>query len=157
MKSLTLILLALLTCSSCSDTSTGSGQPETLVDSYSDSEMDKAIATAKTSVDEFIAVLNEKSADSFSVKAPITDSNGTEHFWVSEVQYENGVFEGIIGNEPGIVKNVKYGQSWKVKKEDISDWMYIRGEMMHGGYTIDPLLGSYPKEQADALRAKLVR
>lgn len=46
---------------------------------------------------------------------------------------------------------------WKIKKEDISDWMYTRGDKIYGGYTIDPLLVTYPKEEADELRAKLVR
>ena len=45
----------------------------------------------------------------------------------------------------------------KIKKEDISDWMYTRGDKIYGGYTIDPLLVTYPKEEADELRAKLVR
>ncbi|HGC1664629.1 DUF2314 domain-containing protein, partial [Escherichia coli] len=48
-------------------------------------------------------------------------------------------------------------QEWKIKKEDISDWMYTRGDKIYGGYTIDPLLVTYPKEEADELRAKLVR
>ena len=43
------------------------------------------------------------------------------------------------------------------QKEDISDWMYTRGDKIYGGYTIDPLLVTYPKEEADELRAKLVR
>ena len=36
-----------------------------------------------------------------------------------------------------------------LQKEDISDWMYTRGDKIYGGYTIDPLLVTYPKEEAD--------
>lgn len=132
-------------------------KPETLVEQYDESGMDAAIEKARSSVDEFIETLEAGAADSFSVKAPITDTNGTEHFWITEVSYKNGSFTGAIGNDPGIVKNVTFGQSWKIKTDEISDWMYMRGEMIHGGFTIDPLLGSYPKEEADAMRAKLVR
>lgn len=132
-------------------------QPDTLVNDYSEAEMNAAIATAKRRVDEFIAVLAERGADSFSVKAPITDANGTEHFWIVDVTYANGVFTGKIGNDPGIVKNVKLGQTWTVKREDISDWIYTLGKKIHGGFTIDPLLASYPKDKADALRQQLVR
>ncbi|SRY16853.1 ydjO [Escherichia coli] len=71
--------------------------------------------------------------------------------------FPNGMFIGVISNDPGIVTNVEYGQEWKIKKEDISDWMYTRGDKIYGGYTIDPLLVTYPKEEADELRAKLVR
>lgn len=96
-------------------------------------------------------------ADSFSVKAPIADENGTEYFWITDVSFDDGKFKGVIGNDPGIVKNVKFGQEWEVEEDEISDWMFTRGDLIHGGFTIDPLLGSYPKEEADALRAKLVR
>lgn len=132
-------------------------RPETLVSSYDQKAMDTAISTAKARVEEFIAVLQANGADSFSVKAPITDSHGTEHFWITDVSFKDGFFTGKVGNEPGIVKNVQFGQDWRIAKADISDWMYKRGEKIHGGFTIDPLLDSYPKDQAEALRAKLVR
>lgn len=132
-------------------------RPETLVSSYDQKAMETAILTAEARVDEFIAVLQANGADSFSVKAPITDSHGTEHFWITDVSFKDGFFMGKVGNEPGIVKNVQLGQDWRIAKAEISDWMYMRGEKIHGGFTIDPLLHSYPKEQADALRARLVR
>ena len=119
--------------------------------------MDAAIERARKEVDEFMKVLAATNADSFSVKAPIKDANGTEHFWITDVRYEKGEFVGKIGNDPGIVENVKMGQVWRIKKEEISDWMYVRGEKIHGGYTIDPLLPSMDKTQGDALRRKLVR
>ena len=132
-------------------------RPDTLVNDYDPKAMETAISTAKGRVDEFIAVLKANGADSFSVKAPITDSHGTEHFWITDVSFADGFFTGKVGNEPGIVKNVQLGQDWKIAKGDISDWMYMRGNKIHGGFTIDPLLHSYPKEQADALRSRLVR
>ena len=119
--------------------------------------MDAAIERARKEVDEFMKVLAATNADSFSVKAPIKDANWTEHFWITDVRYEKGEFVGKIGNDPGIVENVKMGQVWRIKKEEISDWMYVRGEKIHGGYTIDPLLPSMDKTQGDALRRKLVR
>jgi uncharacterized protein YegJ (DUF2314 family) len=134
-----------------------SAKPETLVESYDEQQMDKAISIARNRVDEFIKALAENDADSFSVKAPIHDGDQTEHFWIVNVTYENETFSGRIGNDPGIVKNVKAGQAWKIKKDEISDWMYTKGDRIHGGFTIDPLLDSYPKEEADALRSKLVR
>tara|TARA_R110002096_G_scaffold4501_25_gene21224 strand:+ start:25640 stop:26104 length:465 start_codon:yes stop_codon:yes gene_type:complete len=134
-----------------------SSKPETLVNSYDEAEMDAAVEKARSTVDEFITELKSRSADSFSVKAPITDDNGTEHFWITDVEYSAGQFSGLIGNDPGIVKNVKFGDPWKLSRDEISDWMYLRGERIHGGFTIDPLLGSYPEDQAEALRAKLVR
>ncbi len=132
-------------------------EPETLVREFEEGAMDAAITTARGKIDEFLSVLETQSADFYSVKAPITDENGTEHFWLTEVTYADGVFSGVIGNEPGIVGNVNFGQLWSVQRDEISDWMYTRDEKIHGGFTIDPLLSSYPKAEADALRDKLVR
>lgn len=147
-----LFTLALLVSAGCQKT------PETLVRSgYDEKEMDAAIARARRETDAFLKVLAARDADSFSVKAPITDKNGTEHFWITDVTFENGVFTGRVGNEPGIVRNVSMGQEWKIKKEEISDWMFMRGDRIHGGYTIDPLLGGLEKEKADAMRQHLVR
>src|SRR4051812_42032181 len=100
-----------------------SKRPGTLISQYDKPQKGRAIAKAKASVDEFLAVLEKKGADEFAVKAPIKDAHGTEHFWITDVTYERGVFTGKIGNDPGIVKNVQVGQTWKVKKDQISDWM----------------------------------
>ncbi|MCV5433887.1 DUF2314 domain-containing protein, partial [Escherichia coli] len=89
-------------------------------------------------------------------KPPTTKHKKTKQTTPTELTYSNGMFIGVISNDPGIVTNVEYGQEWKIKKEDISDWMYTRGDKIYGGYTIDPLLVTYPKEEADELRAKLV-
>lgn len=61
--------------------------------------------------------MNKKDADTFAVKAPITDHGRTEHFWLTDVTYSNGMFIGVISNDPGIVTNVEYGQEWKIKKK----------------------------------------
>ena len=53
--------------------------------------------------------------------------------------------------------NVKFGQKWEIAEDEVTDWMYMKSDMIHGGFTIEPLLDSYPKEQADAIRSKLVR
>lgn len=149
------LLLTLVSCEEQKEVK--QAKPETLVDDYSEDEMNEAISIARDRIDEFLKVLEEGDADTFTVKAPITDDHGTEHFWLTDISYSGGVFSGSVGNDPGIVKNVEFGQSWNVKRDDISDWMFTRGDKIHGGFTIDPLLHSYPKDEAEALRARLVR
>lgn len=151
MKTILLVLVASLSLVGCSK------RPDTLVDRYDPAAMEQAMQTARSSVSTFLAALEKGTADSYSVKARIVDANGAEHFWISDVTFSGDTFSGVIGNEPGIVKNVGLGQAWTVKKDEISDWMYVVEGRIHGGYTIDPLLASYPKDQADALRARLVR
>jgi uncharacterized protein YegJ (DUF2314 family) len=130
--------------------------PETLIPGgYDHAEMDAAIARARAEVDNFIAVLEKRQGSDFNVKVPITDQDQTEHFWITDVTYQNGVFEGKIGNEPGRVRNVEIGQKWRATKAEISDWSFMRDDKMHGNYTMRPLLKTLPKEQADAYRSLL--
>ncbi len=78
-----------------------------------------------------------------------------EHFWLSDVVYRDGEFQGTIGNDPGIVTNVTFGQSWTIKKAEISDWMFMRGGKMYGNYTMRPLLKTMPAEEAEQYRSML--
>ena len=133
-----------------------SKKPPTLVkDGYDQQEMDAAIARARGEVDAFIAELSKKNGTAFSVKAPIEDNGKTEHFWLTDVVYSDGQFSGVIGNDPGVVKNVKFGQSWTIKKGAISDWMFMRNEKIHGNYTMRPLLKTLPKEEAEQYKSML--
>lgn len=136
-----------------------SKKPETLVtqDSYDEKAMDAAIARAQAEVDAFVKVVEAGEGQSIAVKAPIKDANGTEFFWLTGVTYADGTFSGKIGNEPGMVQKVKFGQSWKIKKGEIADWMYHKDGRIYGGYTIDPLLHTMAEDEAAVMRAKLVR
>lgn len=117
--------------------------------------MAAATARAQREVDAFIAEMNSKNGESFAVKAPITDNGKVEHFWLTDVVFANGEFEGLIGNDPGIVGNVKFGQKWKLKKHEISDWMYLRNDKMYGNYTMRPLLKTLPPAEAEKYRKML--
>jgi uncharacterized protein YegJ (DUF2314 family) len=147
---LTAILFTLASVSGCDST------PETLVEGgYDQQEMDAAIARARGEVDKFIAELANPTGKDHAVKAPISEGETTEHFWLSDVTYADGHFEGTIGNDPGMVKNVKIGQKWRLKKDEISDWMFMRDGKMHGNYTMRPLLKTLPADEAAELRSIL--
>ncbi|MCM3869180.1 MAG: DUF2314 domain-containing protein [Pyrinomonadaceae bacterium] len=148
-RTLWLVFLILAFCS-CSKS------PETLVrGGYDEKEMDAAITRARSEVDSFIAEMSKGNATDFAVKVPIQDKEETEHFWLTDVVYHNGKFEGVIGNDPGMVTNVKMGQKWTVKKSEISDWLFMRDGKMHGNYTIRPLLKTLSEEEAARYRSIL--
>jgi uncharacterized protein YegJ (DUF2314 family) len=131
-------------------------KPDTLIESgYDESEMEAAIAKSRSSIDTFIQELQKPTGSDHAVKAPITDAGNTEHFWLTDVTYSNGEFEGIIGNEPGIVGNVKLGQKWKIKKSEVSDWMYFLNGKMRGNYTVRPLMKAMSPEDLEELNAML--
>jgi len=144
------VLFLILACCSCSKS------PDTLVKGgYDEQEMDAAIARARSEVDIFIAEMLKGNGTNFAVKAPIQDKDETEHFWLTDIVYRNGKFEGVIGNDPGIVTNVKSGQKWTIKKSEISDWMFMRDGKMYGNYTMRPLLKTMPEEEAAKFRSML--
>lgn len=89
--------------------------------------MSDAIKHARKETDQFIEVMNKKDADTFAVKAPITDRGETEHFWLTDVTYSNGMFIGIISNDPGIVTNVEYGRVENQERRYFRLDVYARG------------------------------
>lgn len=130
--------------------------PDTLVKiADDDNEMDAAIERARGEADLFVAELSKPTGEMYAVKVAIQDGEDTEHFWLNDLTYKNGEFHGTINNKPGVVKNVKLGQPWSVKKGEISDWMFLRDGKIHGNYTMRPLLKSMPPEEAAKYRAML--
>ena len=130
--------------------------PSTLVTSgYDDKEMAEAIQRARGRVDWFILQTENRAGSEFAVKAKITDGEKNEHFWLSDISYRDGVFEGLISNEPGMVHNVKRGQRWKVGRDEISDWMFLKDGKIHGNYTLRPLLKTMAPAEAAKYREAL--
>ena len=124
---------------------------------FNKDEMDAAIKKAKSELGTFLDVLSRNAADSFAVKVPITEGKTTEHFWLINIQYKDGIFTGVIDNDPEFVKSVKIGQKLTVNKDAIVDWNYVIDGKIHGGYTIDPLLPSLSPDEAKDIRNRLVR
>ena len=143
--------IAILITSGCSR------KPETLTDQYDEKKMEQAITDARASFDEFLTRFrNPKPGDrAFNVKVRIADKNGVEHFWVGDLKLDSEPYSGTIGNDPGIVKNVKLGQTYNFKRADISDWMYIAEGKMEGNYTLRVELESMPPKQAEALKKNI--
>jgi len=103
-----------------------------------DPRMVAAIEKARNTTDQFIATLkNPKAMQSgFGVKVPLKYANQFEHMWVSPVLFANDQFVGTLNNQPLKVTTLKLGDEVKVGKADISDWMYVEGGKLIGGYTI---------------------
>lgn len=114
-----------------------------------DPKMLAAIEKARSTVDEFVVALQspKPSYSMFAVKMPLKHADGQEHIWVSQIRFKNGKFEGAISNDPVHVKNVRMGQVVEVPKTDISDWMYVDGRKLVGGYTMRALREILPPNE----------
>lgn len=99
-------------------------------------EMVEAIASARKTLpyfwDKRSSALNP---DDYLVKVGIEDGEKTEHFWLENPVLEGDQISGDVGNDPGTVKNVRFGERVTLPESKISDWMYYEGDKMHGNYT----------------------
>lgn len=56
--------------------------------------------------------------------------------WLSSISLRNNKYFGVVDNLPESTTEVKMGDTIQIKTDDISDWMYIDGNRLRGGYTI---------------------
>jgi len=151
-------LVALLSFTSCSADEGGDGQdaPDTLFQGeYDETEMDAAMANARKALNHFRTALDSGTGENHAIKVAIHDGDKTEHFWLVDVSATDEGFKGILNNEPGIVSNVSFGDEVKATGTNISDWMYLLDEKMHGNYTIRVMLPNMPEDEAAFYKAKL--
>ncbi|NLS90618.1 MAG: DUF2314 domain-containing protein [Planctomycetaceae bacterium] len=125
------------------------GQPPVTYVEDDDPRMVAAIDQARSTVDQFIAVLDgpKPTQSAFSVKLPVKSGDEVEHIWVLPVRYERSRFFGTINNEPVSVTTVKIGDEISVAKDQISDWMYVEDRKLIGGYTLRALRDSMSEEE----------
>ena len=45
-------------------------------------------------------------------------------------------FYGVVANLPESTTEVSLGDTIQIANENISDWMYVENQKLHGGYTI---------------------
>ena len=96
-----------------------------------------AVAQANQRFGEFLEALADRKPDeTFAVKAPFRDDFGKEYMWLTVSRVDDDTIYGQLGNDPSCVKSVKRGQPVKVPRKTLNDWLYTRGDQMHGGFTV---------------------
>ena len=114
------------------------GQPDYIRTPRNDPEMDNAVATAPTTVQQFIDALKSPKANQsgFSIKKGFKQGEMTEHMWLGDVTFDGTMFHAKLNNDPVDVNNVKFGDAVTISPKDISDWMFIEDGKLIGGYTV---------------------
>ncbi len=129
------------------------GEPN-YVKAFDEETMERAIARARETHLDFVAALEAKAPkhSGFSIKKgyPVGAEQDAEHIWIDNVTWKDGVFEGTINNEPVDTKAVHLGQRVTVKPEEMSDWMYLDGQKVVGGYTLRVLLYQQSRAEREA-------
>ena len=139
MKHLTIIIILFLSACSSPTTKRFTASDSTTIYGVEqeDKEMNLTILTAKTSLNKFDSALNSKDStyDFFALKVRFQFENNGEHIWLREVVKKNGEYYGIVNNEPEYIANLKFDDTVKIVKNDISDWMYLENGKLRGGFT----------------------
>jgi uncharacterized protein YegJ (DUF2314 family) len=119
--------------------------PPVLGVSADDPALRAAVQEARRRWPEFVAAFEQREpGQMFSVKVPMRDSKMTEYMWVSVSALENGMIYGRLDNEPVELKRLRSGDQVRVPVAELNDWLYTRGDLLAGGFTID-VLSRLPK------------
>ena len=115
--------------------------------SDSDRDMNAAIAEARRTLDQFLALARNPPAGAggFKLKVMLSDANGTEHFWFTPFKETRDGFAGVLANTPDKVKSFTEGKAYAFKREQISDWGYQLNGKQIGSYTVCVLFKTMPK------------
>lgn len=121
-----------------------------------DPAMQKALATAASTLPEFLRLAaNPRSGTSgYALKVGISDGRNTEYFWVNNFTRTGAAFTGTLNNEPRLVKKHKHGERVSFSEKQIADWTYVdqTNKRVFGNFTACAILSKEPPEQAAAFR-----
>lgn len=105
-----------------------------------DAELAEAKRIAQRRWREFSDAFAANSGNGFSVKAPITRDDRTEHIWVDVEEIAPFGVWGLLGNEPVQLPGLRLGSRVEVPLADIEDWAYVSDGRTIGGFSIAVLL-----------------
>lgn len=150
----TLLIISLALCLAglvgCSRSKEDGNYAEVSAD---DPKMNVAIANAKATVNEFVLAFHAQKpgTDKFCVKKPYrTPGGGVEHMWIDVTNEHAGVLEGVVESEAEDTREVEMGQAVTLNISEISDWSYLDGKKLVGGYTIRYFVNKMsPKEREE--------
>ncbi len=120
-----------------------------------DKAMDRAVDEAHKSLGFFVAALQAKKPDThdFEIKAAFIDGEKAEHLWIDQVRWDGKVFHGRVNNQPLDVRSARLGQRVKIEPKDVSDWMFVKGDKLMGGFTTRVLYARLsPEEKAQFVK-----
>lgn len=146
------ITFCLISCKN-SDKIERENQPDIYNVAGNDKEMNEAILKANQTLSNFNAALSNKEIEVKSLKVKFENQTDVEHIWLSDVEFKDGKYSGILDDEPEYIKDHKLGDLINVDNKDISDWMYVENGKLFGGYTIRVLrnrMSETEREQFDA-------
>jgi uncharacterized protein YegJ (DUF2314 family) len=121
----------------------------------SDREMNRAIAQARKTLPDFVALYRSGQGERHAVKVAIPYDRGREHIWMNLTAIEGDVFIGRIANDPVHLDNLNRGDGYRAGSAMVSDWNYMSGGQMYGSYTTRVAIKKLTPTQVRELGLKL--
>ena len=91
----------------------------------------------------------------FSVKMIFKNPGDEEHLWLVNLHKKEGHLYGALSEPPYKITNMKVGDTFIIKKDRISDWLYSENGKMIGGYTIRVIYNNMNAEEKKEYQASL--
>lgn len=92
---------------------------DTLLKKYKD--------TAQAQLDYLIKFMSEHDKDDslfrYAVKSNFHEQGHDEHMWTQVYEFKEDYFLGTLANDPSSIKQIKYGDTVKVYRQDVEDWI----------------------------------
>jgi uncharacterized protein YegJ (DUF2314 family) len=88
--------------------------------------------------------------DLAAVKAAFADGDTVEHLWVGDVAFDGITLTGTAINEPFELTTVRAGDAVAIDLDDLEDWMFAIGGVVHGGHTIAVIRASLGRRERRA-------
>lgn len=105
-----------------------------------DRDMNAAIEQARERWPQFVTAWKSRQGKClFLVKARFEEPEGVEHMWIRVERIDGDKITGELGNQPGIYRKAKQGDSVTVELSQLSDWAYRTPTEGDGGFT-DPFV-----------------
>lgn len=130
-------------------TSEAASRDHTIAIDANNGAMHRTVEEARATLPKFWDVFERRpqGESGLSLKARITDSNGVELLWLTEIERRDGRILGRVNNDPAIVTVVKLGDKVEVPEQIIADWSYQREGKMVGNYTLRVMFYQMPPEE----------
>lgn len=135
----------------CADTAPDKSKPAFVHVHDADKAMDNAVHQAQQTLAKFVEALTKPKPGQmgFSLKKRCGDGDKCEHLWVRDVHFDGKDMRGRIDNAPLELQSPRLGDEVTIQPEEITDWMYVDGGRLVGGYTLQVYysrLGAKEKE-----------
>ncbi len=137
--------------------------PEPLLTAISakDRAFQAAYSSAACTLDQFIALLEQRDDAIFSAKLRFRDPDESErlgedrfaYIWLTSVYYypDDRVFSGVFFELPAeFQKWHQVGQQLVFDPEDIFDWLVLRDGHLHGGFTLRVSRAQLPESERES-------